>query len=130
MFHCPAFFSQCQGLDTSLLWSFHSDFIYDRVQCLIEVFILKSKHIVNVMEFSTPCQKGRRIHFWALHWREKSFQWRKLTFSEKFSLLVFSFSNWTGILELCTHWKGACIDQLLNYHWFSMWVHNLMAQPE
>lgn len=51
------------------------------------------------MESSTPCQKARRINLLALHWREKSFQWRKLTFSEELSLL-FSFGNWTGILEV------------------------------
>lgn len=54
------FFSQLQdGLGTSLLCSFYSDFIYSKVQCLIEVLILKSK--LYTVLYSTS--KWRRIHF-------------------------------------------------------------------
>ena len=89
MFHCLAFFSQRQDcLDTSLLWSFYSDFIYDRVQCLIEVFVLKSKLYTLSMSWSPLLHVKKGEEYIFEHYTEE-----KRVFSEENSLSVKSFHS-------------------------------------
>lgn len=105
-FPCFFFFSSWRQncLNTTLLWSPSLDFIYARVQCLIEGFVFKlnctHSQCHGVLYSMSEREKNT---FLSSTLKRKQFSVKKTHFQLRIFTCHVQFSKWTGILEFCTH---------------------------